>query len=69
VAAVEAGLDVEHVHRAALAARRTARAAGQLGHDFLGIHAGGQHVAVVTIAGDDLVALLTLDCMPTAMAS
>jgi hypothetical protein len=36
VAAVEAGLDVEHVHRAALAARRTARAAGQLGHHFAG---------------------------------
>jgi hypothetical protein len=32
--------------------------AGQLGHDLAGIHAGGQHVAVVTVAGDDLVAPL-----------
>ncbi len=32
-------------------------AAGQLGHDALGVHAAGQHVAVVAIAGDDGVAL------------
>jgi hypothetical protein len=31
-------------------------AAGQLGHHFLGVHARGQHVAVVAVAGDDLVA-------------
>jgi hypothetical protein len=57
VAAEKAGGDVEHVHRAALAMGRTARTAGQLGHDFFRIHAGGQHVAVVAIAGDDLVAV------------
>jgi hypothetical protein len=34
------------------------RASGQFGHHALGVHAAGQHVAVVAIAGDDLVALL-----------
>ncbi len=33
------------------------RAAGELGHHRLRIDAGGQHVAVVAVAGDDLVAL------------
>ncbi len=33
-------------------------AAGQFGHHRVGVHAGGQHVAVVAVAGDDLVALL-----------
>jgi hypothetical protein len=56
VAAVEAGLGREHVHRAALALRRAAGPAGQLGHDLVGVHARGQHVAVVAVAGDDLVA-------------
>ena len=32
--------------------------AGQFGHDALGVHAGGQHVAMVAVGGDDLVALL-----------
>ena len=32
-------------------------AAGELGHDALRVHAAGEHVAVVAIAGDDLVAL------------
>jgi hypothetical protein len=31
-------------------------AAGELGHGALGVHAAGEHVAVVAIAGDDLVA-------------
>ncbi len=32
------------------------RAPGELGHDSLGIHAGCDHVTVVAIAGNDLVA-------------
>ena len=58
VAAVEALLVREHVHRAALAAGVAVAAAGELGHDALGVHAAGQHVAVVAVAGDDAVALL-----------
>ena len=56
VAAVEAMLDAEHVHRAALALGNAGGAAGQLGHDHLGVDAIGEHVAVVAIAGDDAVA-------------
>src|SRR5205085_3348600 len=56
VPAIEAGLGREHVHRAALALGRAPGPAGQLGHDLVGVHAAGQHVAVVAIAGDDLVA-------------
>ena len=55
VAAVEAMLDAEHVHRAALALGDAGVAAGQLGHDHLGIDAVGEHVAMVAIAGDDAV--------------
>ncbi len=58
VAAVEVLLLGEHVHRAALAAGVAARAAGQLGHHALGVHAAGEHVAVVAIGGDALVAVL-----------
>jgi hypothetical protein len=58
VAAVELVLGREHVHRAALAAADPGFAAGQLGHDDLGIDAIGQHVAVVTVAGDDAVMAL-----------
>ncbi len=58
VAAEEALLHREHVHRAALALGIAAAAAGQLRHDALGVHAAGQHVAVIAIAGDDLVARL-----------
>ena len=58
VAAIERLLGGEHVHGAALAARITALAAGQLGHHALGVHVLGQHVAVVAVAGDDLVAVL-----------
>jgi len=32
--------------------------AGQLGHDALGVHAAGEHMAVVAVAGDHLVAFL-----------
>ena len=55
VAAVEAVIDAEHVHRPALAFRDAGSAARQLGHDHLGIDAVGEHVAVIAIAGDDAV--------------
>ena len=54
-------LHAEHVHRAAFALGIAAAAPGQLRHDALGVHAGGEHVAVVAIPGDDLVALLEDD--------
>ena len=57
VAAVEMLLFREHVHRAALALGIAALAARELGHDALGVHAAGQHVAVVAVAGDDAVAI------------
>src|SRR5262249_7450239 len=56
VAAVESLLGGEHVHRAALALGVAAAPSGQFGHHTLRVHAAGQHVAVVAIAGDDLVA-------------
>src|SRR5712691_13703 len=58
VAAVEVLLDREHVHRAALALGIAAAAAGELGHHALRVHAAGEHVAVVAVAGDDLIPLL-----------
>ncbi|MNZ99748.1 hypothetical protein D3C78_1190870 [compost metagenome] len=48
----------EHVHGAALAFRQAAPAAGQLGHDATRAHAQSEHVAVVTVSGDDLIAFL-----------
>jgi hypothetical protein len=44
--------------RAALALGIAADAAGQFGHHAARLHAAGQHVAVVAIAGDALVAFL-----------
>ena len=58
VAAIEMLLFREHVHGAALAPRQAAATTRQFGHDALGVHAAGQHVAMVAIAGDDLIALL-----------
>jgi hypothetical protein len=58
VAAVESLLDREHVHGAALAPGIAVLAAGELGHHALGIHAAGQHVAVIAVAGDHFVARL-----------
>lgn len=58
VAAVKLLLHAEHVHGAALALGIAAAAAGEFGHDAIGFHAGGEHVAVIAIAGDDLVAVL-----------
>ncbi len=57
VAAVELLVAAEHVHGAALAVRIAVAASGQLRHDAARIHAAGQHVAVVAIAGDHLVAV------------
>ena len=55
VAAVEALLQVEDVHRSALALGDAAGATGQLGHDGLGRHAADQRVAVAAVAGDDRI--------------
>jgi hypothetical protein len=48
----------KHVHGAALALGIAAAAPGQFGHHALGVHAAGQHVAMIAVPGDDLVALL-----------
>ena len=56
MAAVEALLDREHVHRAALAVRIAVRAAGEFRHHPLRVHVAGEHVAVIAIAGDHRVA-------------
>ena len=55
VPAVKSVLYREHVHRSALAARNAGSAAGQLGHDDVGVDAVSQHMAVIAIAGDDAV--------------
>ena len=57
VSAEEVLLLAEHVHRPALAVRVAGGAPGQLRHHAARVHAAGQHVAVVAIGGDDLVAL------------
>ncbi len=46
------------MHGAALAPRIAAAAARELGEHSLGVHTRDQHVAVVAISGDDLVAVL-----------
>ncbi|MEH2477686.1 hypothetical protein V1282_001043 [Nitrobacteraceae bacterium AZCC 2146] len=58
VTAVKILLLAEHVHGAALTLGIAAMASGQLGHDALGVHAASQHVAVIAIAGDHLIAVL-----------
>ena len=57
VAAVEVLRAREHVHRAALALGVAALAPGELGHHPLGVHAAGQHVAVVAVGGHHRVDL------------
>src|SRR5262245_1789068 len=54
--AVETLLHAEHVHGAAFAFGIAVRAPGEFGHDPLGVHAGCDHVTMVAIAGNDLVA-------------
>jgi hypothetical protein len=69
VAAEEPLLGRKHAHRAAFAAN-SRRAGGQLGHDALGVHPAGQHVAMVAIAGDNAIAPgLSVICMLTMIAS
>src|SRR5918994_614465 len=58
VAAHEATLDVEEVHRAALALDDARSLAVELGHDVLGIAPQQERVGVVPVGGDDLVAFL-----------
>ena len=58
MAAEELFLAAEHVHGAALTLGKAAAPSGKLGHHALRIHAAGQHVAVVAVGGDHLVALL-----------
>src|SRR5581483_2639632 len=58
VSTEEALLDGEHMHRAAFAPRVATAASGELGHHTLRIHAAGEHVTVIAVAGDDLVAFL-----------
>lgn len=58
MAAEEILLLAEHVHRTTLAVGIAAAAAGQFGHHALGVHSGGEHVAVITVSGYDLIALL-----------
>ena len=55
VAAVEFMLGREHVHRPALALGNARFAAGQFGHDDLGVEAVGEHVPMVAVTGDDAV--------------
>ncbi len=57
VTAIELVLLREHVHGAALALGVPTTAAGQLGHHAAWIHVHGQHVAVITIGRDHLIAL------------
>ena len=56
VAAPEPVLDVEQVHRAALALDQPRALAVQLGHHLVGVTAEQEGVGVVAVGGDDLVA-------------
>src|SRR5262249_48364935 len=58
VAAIEILLAAEHMHRAALAFGIAGGATGQFGHHAIGIHAARQHMPVIAVTGDDLIALL-----------
>src|SRR5918998_1701487 len=58
VTAVEMLLPGEHVHGAALALRQAAAASREFGHDALRIHAAGEHVAVIAVPRDHLIAFL-----------
>ena len=55
VAAHEAVLEVEHVHRAAAAVRDAVLAAEQLGHHLVGVGAARERVAVRAVGGDQVV--------------
>src|SRR5262245_64030380 len=53
---VETLLHAEHVHGATFAFGIAVRAPGEFGHNPFGVHAGCNHVTMVAIAGNDLVA-------------
>ena len=55
VSAVEAVLDAEQVHGAALAARAAGDLAEELGHDALGRHSLGQGVTVLPVGADPVI--------------
>src|SRR5262249_25289259 len=48
----------KHMHRATLALRGAAAPARQFGHDGFGVHAESQHMAMIAVAGDCLIAFL-----------
>src|SRR5690606_38747563 len=48
----------EHVHRAALTLGVSSTASGQLSHHAARAHAGCKHMAMIAVAGDDLIAFL-----------
>src|SRR3546814_19890229 len=52
VTTVEVLLLAEHMHGATLALGVAVLASSQLGHDAARVHAAGEHVSVVTVAGD-----------------
>src|SRR5215216_4049301 len=58
VAAPQPVLDVEQVHRAALALHQTRALAIQLGHHLVRVTAEEERVGMVPVGGDDLVRLL-----------
>ena len=58
VATPQPVLDIEQVHRAALALHQTRALAVQLGHHLVGVAAEEEGVGVVPVGGDDLVSLL-----------
>src|SRR5207302_4048230 len=53
MAAEEPLLGREHMHRAALALGIAVLATGEFRHHPFRVHAAGQHVAVIAVAGDD----------------
>src|SRR3954469_5658425 len=57
VAAHEAALEVEHVHRAAVALRDAVDAAEELGHDVVRARAAHDRVAVRAVGRDEVVAV------------
>src|SRR5215471_7568527 len=56
VTAIEILLYREHVHGAAFAFGVAMAASGKLGHYALRLHAGREHMAMIAIGGDDLIA-------------
>ncbi len=58
VATIEILFLGEHVHRAALPLGIAAGASGQFRHDTFRVHVTGQHMAVIAVTGNDLVAFL-----------